>query len=89
MADPSESTQVSVEPEDSEASELLGAVQTLSAQVGGLQAELHALRSQVRPLPDPPTLPAGATVPPPAARAPRGCERSSGRDREALPFPGS
>ncbi len=40
-------------PSDSEASELLGAVQALSAQVGGLQAELHALRSQVRPLPEP------------------------------------
>ena len=53
MADPSESTQVSVEHDVSETSELLGAVQTLSAQVGGLQAELHALRSHVRPLPEP------------------------------------
>jgi len=53
VADPSESTQVSVDPESSETSELLGAVQTLSAQVGGLQAELHALRSHVRPLPEP------------------------------------
>ncbi|MBA3381098.1 MAG: hypothetical protein H0T97_04415 [Actinobacteria bacterium] len=53
MADPSETTQISLEPEDAEASELLGAVRALSAQVGGLQAELHALRSQVRPLPEP------------------------------------
>ncbi len=53
MADPSESTQFSVDPDGPETSELLGAVQTLSAQVGGLQAELHALRSQVRPLPEP------------------------------------
>ena len=53
MADPSETTQVSVEPDGSETSELLGAVQALSAQVGGLQTELHALRSQVRPLPEP------------------------------------
>ncbi|MBA3376087.1 MAG: hypothetical protein H0U00_09800 [Actinobacteria bacterium] len=52
MADPSETTQVSLEPE-SEASELLGAVRALSAQVSGLQAELSALRSQVRPLPEP------------------------------------
>ncbi|CAN5816929.1 MAG: hypothetical protein H0W35_02580 [Actinobacteria bacterium] len=52
MADPSETTQVSLEPEDSEASELLEAVRGLSAQVGGLQAELNALRSQVRPLPE-------------------------------------
>ena len=28
-------------------------MQALSAQVGGLQTELHALRSQVRPLPEP------------------------------------
>lgn len=53
MADPSETTQVSLEPEDSETSELLGAVRSLSAQVGGLQTELNALRSQVRPLPEP------------------------------------
>ncbi len=53
MADPSKSTQVSVDPEGSETSELLEAVQALSAQVGGLQAELHALRSHVRPLPEP------------------------------------
>jgi len=52
VADPSETTQASLEPKDSEASELLGAVQALSAQVGGLQTEMHALRSQVRPLPE-------------------------------------
>ena len=53
MADPSEATQGSVDPEGSERSELLGAVHSLSAQVGGLQAELQALRSHVRPLPEP------------------------------------
>ena len=53
MADASETTEVSVEPEGQEARELLDAVQTLSSQVGGLQSELHALRSQVRPLPEP------------------------------------
>ncbi len=52
MADPSETTQVSLEPEDSETSELIGAVRALSAQVGGLQTELNALRAQVRPLPE-------------------------------------
>jgi len=57
MADPSETTQVSLEPHEPEASELLGAVRALSAQVGGLQAELHALRAQVRPLPDVPDAP--------------------------------
>lgn len=57
MADPSETTQVSLEPREPEASELLGAVRALSAQVGGLQAELQALRAQVRPLPDAPDTP--------------------------------
>jgi len=52
VADPSETTQVSLEPEDSETSELIGAVRTLSAQVGGLQSELNALRAHVRPLPE-------------------------------------
>ncbi|MDQ3672334.1 MAG: hypothetical protein M3364_07865, partial [Actinomycetota bacterium] len=53
MAEPSETTRVSPEAEDAETSELLGAVRSLSAQVDGLQAELHALRAQVRPLPEP------------------------------------
>ncbi len=52
MADPSETMRASLEPDDSELSELLGAVRALSAQVGGLQAELNALRAQVRPLPE-------------------------------------
>jgi hypothetical protein len=51
MADPSETTQVSVGPKDAESVELLNAVRALSAQVGGLQTELEALRSQNRPLP--------------------------------------
>jgi hypothetical protein len=57
VADPSETTQVSSEAPDPEASELLGAVRALSVQVGGLQAELQALRAQVRPLPDAPDAP--------------------------------
>jgi hypothetical protein len=51
VADPSETTQVSVEPKDQEQVELLGAVRALSAQVGGLQSELQALRAQSRALP--------------------------------------
>jgi hypothetical protein len=51
VADSSETTQVSVEPQDPETKELLGAVRALSAQVGGLQSELQALRAQSRPLP--------------------------------------
>jgi hypothetical protein len=51
MADPSETTQVSLEQQDPETKELLEAVRALSAQVGGIQAELQALRAQSRPLP--------------------------------------
>jgi hypothetical protein len=51
VADPSETTQVSLEPNDPEQAELLGAVRALSAQVGGLQAELQALRAETRALP--------------------------------------
>jgi hypothetical protein len=51
VADPSETTQVSVEPTDPEQVELLGAVRALSAQVGGLQAEVQALRASSRALP--------------------------------------
>jgi hypothetical protein len=53
MADPSETTQVSHEPADQESEELLAAVRALASQVGGLQAELHTLRSQPRSLPAP------------------------------------
>ena len=53
MADPSETTQASLGPSEPEAAELLGAVRALSVQVGGLQAELHALRQQSRSLPAP------------------------------------
>jgi len=53
MADPSETTQVSREPADLESEELLAAVRALAAQVGGLQAELEALRAQPRQLPIP------------------------------------
>lgn len=51
MADPSETTQVSKTPGGAEESELLDAVRALATQVGGLQAELHALRSESRALP--------------------------------------
>jgi hypothetical protein len=57
VADPSETTQVSLEPQTPEAAELLGAVRALSAQVGGLQAELQALRAQSRALPPAPDAP--------------------------------
>jgi hypothetical protein len=51
MADPSETTQVSRPPGQAEDGELLDAVRALATQVGGLQAEVHALRSQPRTLP--------------------------------------
>jgi hypothetical protein len=53
VADPSETTQVSLGSREPETAELLGAVRALSAQVGGLQAELQALRAQSRALPPP------------------------------------
>ena len=51
MADPSETTQVSAGPGDPQQAELLDAVRALSAQVGGLQAELRSLRAHSRSLP--------------------------------------
>jgi hypothetical protein len=51
VADPSETTQVSREPAREEPEELLGAVRSLASQVGGLQAEMHALRQEARGLP--------------------------------------
>jgi hypothetical protein len=65
VADPSETTQVSLEPKEPEAAELLGAVRALSAQVGGLQAELQALRAQSRTLPPSPDAPAWDRSAPP------------------------
>lgn len=50
MPDPSETTQVS-RPPDGEDAELLSAVRALAAQVGGLQGELRAIRTQIRSLP--------------------------------------
>ena len=47
MADPSETTQVSREPTEQDA-ELVDAVRALAAQVGSLQDELHALRTETR-----------------------------------------
>jgi hypothetical protein len=51
VADPSETTQVSARPDDPEQAELLDAVRSLSAQVGGLQSELRSLRGHGRSLP--------------------------------------
>jgi hypothetical protein len=51
VADPSETTQVSREPAEHEPDELLGAVRTLSSQVGSLQDEVAALRHEGRSLP--------------------------------------
>lgn len=51
MADPSETTQVSREPDEQEAVELVGAVRSLTSQVEGLQAEVQALRHETRVLP--------------------------------------
>lgn len=53
MADPSETTRVSRAPAGEDEQELLAAVRALSTQVGSLQAELHALRSQAPQLPSP------------------------------------
>lgn len=51
MADPSETTQVSRENALEEQDELRDAVRALTLQVGGLQAEVHALRHEARSLP--------------------------------------
>ena len=47
MADPSETTQVSHEPTEQEA-ELVDAVRALAAQLGSLQDDVHALRTETR-----------------------------------------
>ena len=49
MADPSETTQVSREPTAHD--ELVGALQSLAAQVGSLQEEVQSLRAEARGLP--------------------------------------
>jgi hypothetical protein len=64
VADPSETTQVSLGPQDPDTAELLDAVRSLAVQVGGLQAELKALRAQTRPLPEPADPPAWDTSKP-------------------------
>lgn len=51
MTDPSETTQVSSPQAEAGQQELLEAVRSLATQVGSLQAELHALRSQSPSLP--------------------------------------
>ena len=50
MPDPSETTQVSHEPLEQQ-SELVDAMQALSAQVSSLQDDVHALRTEARALP--------------------------------------
>lgn len=50
MADHSETTQVSREPSEHEA-ELIDAVRALSAQLGSLQDDVHALRAEAHSLP--------------------------------------
>jgi hypothetical protein len=64
VADPSETTQVSLGPQDPDSEELLDAVRSLAVQVGGLQAELKALRAQTRSLPQPADAPAWDTSKP-------------------------
>ena len=51
MADPSETTQVSREPAVEESDDVLEAVRSLAAQVGGLQSEVNALRHEAHALP--------------------------------------
>ena len=51
MADPSETTQVSSPPAEAGDQELLDAVRSLASQVGRLQGEVHALRSESASLP--------------------------------------
>ena len=58
MADPSETTQVT-RPGHEDQEDLLVAVRSLATQVGGLQAELHALRQETRGLPSENGEPAG------------------------------
>ena len=51
MADPSETTHVSLGSTEPENAELIDAIKALSAQVGGLQSEVQSLRAQSRGLP--------------------------------------
>jgi hypothetical protein len=48
VADPSETTQVSLGAAEPEAAELLDAIRSMSAQIGSLQTELQGLRAQAR-----------------------------------------
>ena len=51
MADPSETTQVSLGAAQPEAAELLDAIRSMSAQIASLESELQSLRAQTRGLP--------------------------------------
>lgn len=83
MADPSETTQVSKAPAEAEAEEqeLLAAVRALATQVGGLQAEVHAMRSAS------PTLPTHDGERPGWEDAPAGALRDGGAWVRSLDAP--
>jgi hypothetical protein len=51
MADPSETTQVSLGSVEPEAAELLDAIKSVSTEIESLQSELRSLRAQARALP--------------------------------------
>ena len=51
MADPSETTQLSVGSPEPDSAELLEAIKEVSSEIDGLQSELRALRAQARGLP--------------------------------------
>lgn len=82
MADPSETTQVSRAPAETDEQELLAAVRALATQVGGLQAELHALRAQ-----PPPSLPASEGERPGWEDVPAGALRDGGAWVRSLDAP--
>jgi hypothetical protein len=82
MADPSETTQVSRAPTGTEdQAELLGAIRALATQVGGLQAEVQAIRAQS------PSLPPGEGERPGWEYAPAGSLRDSGAWVRSLDAP--
>lgn len=51
MADPSETTQISLGPAEPEAAELIDAIKSVSTDIESLQSELRTLRAQARGLP--------------------------------------
>ncbi len=83
MADASETTQVTRPPAKPGEQELLDAVRALATQVGGLQAEVHALRSRT------PALPADRDDRPGWEDAPSGTLRDGGAWVRSLDAPAS